>query len=78
MPTFLRFKGYRFFVYSNEGTEPRHVHVEKAEALAKFWLEPIELHESDGFSAGQLREVRGVIRRKRAYLIEKWNEYFQQ
>lgn len=29
MPTILRLLGFRFFFYSNEGTEPAHVHVEK-------------------------------------------------
>jgi uncharacterized protein DUF4160 len=32
MPTILRWKGFRFFFFSNEGDEPPHVHAEK-EAL---------------------------------------------
>jgi hypothetical protein len=30
VPTVLRVGPYRFFFYSNEGTEPPHVHVEAA------------------------------------------------
>lgn len=43
MPVVFRFKGYRFFFYSNEGEpqEPLHVHVRRGEAAAKFWLEPL-------------------------------------
>ncbi len=40
MPTVLRLQGFRFFFYSNENDEPMHVHVEKAEADGKIWLEP--------------------------------------
>jgi Domain of unknown function (DUF4160) len=51
MPEVLRTGGFRFFFFSREGHEPRHVHVERAEKYAKFWLEPIELAESRGFRA---------------------------
>ncbi len=36
MPTVTRIGAYRFFFFSNEGTEPPHVHVEREDALAKF------------------------------------------
>ena len=28
----------RFFFYSNEGSEPPHVHVESGDGTAKLWL----------------------------------------
>ncbi len=31
MPTVLRVGGYRFHFYSNEGTEPSHVHIRHSE-----------------------------------------------
>ncbi|MFH0907956.1 MAG: DUF4160 domain-containing protein, partial [bacterium] len=42
MPIVFRYKGYRFFFYSNEGEpgEPLHIHVRKGEATAKIWLQP--------------------------------------
>ena len=42
MPVVFRYKGFRFFFYSNEGDplEPLHIHVRKAECVAKLWLEP--------------------------------------
>ena len=46
MPEVLRIRGFRFFFFSREGSEPRHIHVERAEGYAKFWLEPVELAES--------------------------------
>jgi hypothetical protein len=36
VPTILRAQGYRFFFFSNEGDEPPHIHVERAECAAKF------------------------------------------
>ena len=38
MPEVFRYGGFRFFFFSREGTEPRHVHVEQADRYAKFWL----------------------------------------
>jgi hypothetical protein len=41
VPTVLRWNGYRFFFFSNEGAEPPHIHVDKGGATAKFWLEDL-------------------------------------
>jgi hypothetical protein len=42
MPTVFRYRELPFFFYSNEGTprEPVHIHVEKDDREAKFWLYP--------------------------------------
>jgi hypothetical protein len=55
MPEVFRHRGHRFFFFSDEGREPMHVHVEKAEAYATFWLLPVVLAESRGFRAPELR-----------------------
>ena len=57
MPEVLRVRDFRFFFFSREGQEPRHIHVEQAERYAKFWLEPIELAEARGFRGAELREI---------------------
>jgi hypothetical protein len=41
MPTVLLLKGLRFFFYSNENSEPIHIHVTKGGAEGKIWLEPV-------------------------------------
>jgi hypothetical protein len=41
MPTVLRISGFRFFFYSLEGSEPRPIHVEYGDSIAKFWLDPV-------------------------------------
>jgi hypothetical protein len=61
MPEVLRVRGYRFFFFSREGHEPRHIHVEQAKRYAKFWLEPIELVEARGFRGSELRELYSII-----------------
>jgi len=76
MPTILRIKGHRFFFFSNEGNEPPHVHVEKAENYAKFWLNPVILAKSIGYNARELRQLRELIEEYHDLFEEKWNEYF--
>ena len=76
MPTVLRIKGYRFFFFSNEGNEPIHIHVEKAESYAKFWLDPIRIALDFGFNSKQLREIISIIEENHVLIKEKWDEYF--
>jgi hypothetical protein len=78
MPTILRTGAYRFFFYSADAEEPRHVHVERGDALAKFWLDPPRLARSAGFKPPELRRIRGIIIERHAELAECWNEYFGQ
>ena len=44
MPTILFVQGWPLFFYSNEGSEPMHVHARKGDTECKFWLHP-ELYE---------------------------------
>jgi hypothetical protein len=80
MPVVFRYKGYRFFFYSNEGNprEPMHIHARSAEGEAKFWLNPeVRLAINDGFDARTLRELTQVVEQN-ADLIERlWNDYFR-
>lgn len=48
MPTVLRIGPYRFFFYSNEGSEPPHVHVESGGRVAKVWLVPVSVANPGG------------------------------
>jgi hypothetical protein len=76
MPTVLRVRGYRFFFWSNEGAEPPHIHVERAEHYAKYWLGPVRLGRNYGFRRHQLAEIRRIIVENEAELLERWNAYF--
>lgn len=76
MPTVLRVRGYRFFFYSDEGSEPPHIHVTSGDKMAKFWLNGLELATSKRFRAHELNEVRGLVSDHRDFLMETWNAYF--
>ncbi|WP_310398224.1 DUF4160 domain-containing protein [Hymenobacter sp.] len=76
MPTVLRIAGFRFFFYSNEGSEPPHIHVERSEEVAKFWLEPVELVSSFGFSAKEINQLRKLVTENQPRLVQSWHEYF--
>lgn len=76
MPTILVIEGFRFYFYSNEGTEPAHVHVEKGDGIAKYWLQPVELVNSHGFTRTELRRAREIVEQNVAVFTERWNEYF--
>lgn len=78
-PIVFRYKGYRFFFFSNEGIpiEPVHIHVQKNECLAKFWIVPeISLAESYGFRDSELLMLLKLIAKNENLIMEKWNEYF--
>jgi hypothetical protein len=49
VPPILSIDGYRFYFYSHEPNEPLHIHVDKAEAMGKVWLEPVEFAKQRGF-----------------------------
>lgn len=76
MPTVLRIGPYRFFFFSGDRDEPPHVHVERDEAEAKWWLDPVHLARNHGFSAAELRTIERLVEDNSEKLLEKWNEYF--
>ena len=80
MPVILRWKGYSFFFFSNEGDplEPVHIHVRKGSAIAKFWVEPeVTLADSWGMSAKELNSLRMQIEKNTKLIREHWDEYFK-
>ncbi len=76
MPTVGRNGPYRLFFFSNEGLEPPHVHVQRDEALAKFWLSPVALASSSGFSSRELSRVERLVAETQDRLLEAWHEFF--
>ena len=76
MPTIIRVGPYRFFFYANENGEPAHIHVQRDNLLAKFWLNPIALASSSGFSASELSKLLPLVRVHRDKFMEAWNEFF--
>jgi hypothetical protein len=81
-PTVLEVLGFRFFFYSREATgrglEPPHVHVRKGGGEAKVWIDSGIVEHARGFSPRELRTIRDIITRERAFLTEAWREYFRE
>ena len=76
MPTVLRVGPYRFFFYASDRDEPQHVHVEREDKIAKFWLNPVRLQGSGGFSRSEIARIRNLVEEHRTGLMEAWDEYF--
>jgi hypothetical protein len=76
VPTVLRWNGYRFYFFSNEGTEPPHIHVDKGGCTAKVWLQDLSVARSIGFSRREIAELSGKVRDERAAFLEAWRAYF--
>ncbi len=76
MPTVARVGPYRLFFFSNEGLEPPHVHVQRDQSLAKFWLRPVALASVTGFAGHELREIERIVAAHCNVLEEAWREHF--
>ncbi|MBN1842100.1 MAG: DUF4160 domain-containing protein [Deltaproteobacteria bacterium] len=76
MPTVFRSGPYRFFFYAGDRDEPHHIHVERDDKVAKFWLDPIRLQNSGGFNRLELKQIRSIIEENQEYFVEALNEFF--
>jgi hypothetical protein len=76
VPTILREGPYRFYWYSHELGEPPHVHVDKDQRSAKFWLNPPRLARNIGFPAHELRRICSIIESNQSTFLEAWHGYF--
>lgn len=76
MPTVLRAEGFRFFFYSEEGSEPPHVHVERQKGRAKFWLRPVALESSRGLKIQELSRAEAIVIENQKVFEDRWNEHF--
>ncbi len=77
MPTVLRSGPYRFYFYSDEPNEPSHIHVDREDLSAKFWLDPVQLARNFGFRAHELRTLQLMVLQNRNRLLEAWREFFE-
>ena len=78
MPVVLRIKGYRFWFYSADLSEPPHVHVGKAGNEAKFWIAPISLARNRGFRPPELREIESILLTHQNALLKSWQTALEQ
>ena len=76
MPTIHQVGPYRLFFYSSDHNEPLHIHVERENKKAKFWLGPVRLQNSGGFNRAEINRIQKVVTDNQALLLRGWNEYF--
>ncbi|NDC54458.1 MAG: DUF4160 domain-containing protein [Planctomycetia bacterium] len=75
MPTVLRVGGFRFHFYSDEGTEPPHIHVRCADGECKFWLDPVILARNRGVPAHTVMTMERLVYEHIDLLREKDHEH---
>lgn len=79
MPTVPGTPGpYRFFFYSFDCSEPRHVHVRRDKAVCKYWLDPVSLASNSGFKPKELNRIRKIILDNLHHFREAWDEHCGQ
>ena len=76
MPTIMRIGPYRLFFYASDRDKPPHVHVERDDKVAKFWLDPVRLQKSGGFSCSEISRIHKMIEENSVKLKESWYDYF--
>lgn len=76
MPTVPRTGPYRFFFYAGDREEPPHVHVERDDNVAKFWLDPARLVGSGGFRRNEIGSIQRLVEEYQTELLRSWDEFF--
>jgi hypothetical protein len=76
MPTIEHIGPYRFFFYAGYRSTPAHVHVERENRVASFWLEPVRLQRNNGFNGAELSHIQRIVDDHRQHFPEKWHGYF--
>lgn len=76
MPTALRAGPYRFYFYSYDCAEPRHMHVDRDDRSAKVWLDPdVTVAANHGYSRTELREIERITRANLEHLRHEWDAF---
>lgn len=71
MPKVFSVGRFDFFLYSNEGHEPIHIHVRSGSAG-----DPDGTTKAEGFSARELAQIRRIIREREAEIRAAWRKHF--
>jgi hypothetical protein len=72
MPTIV-IEDYKFRFYSSDINEPPHVHVIRANQVAKVWLRPVMVEYNHGYNQPTLN----YIQQHQDSLLEAWYAYFK-
>ena len=76
MPTALRIGPYRIYFYSYDCDEPRHMHVDRENLSAKFWLDPdVMLADNHGYRRSELRDIERLLQQNLETLRNEWDTF---
>jgi Ni,Fe-hydrogenase maturation factor len=68
--------------YSNEGSEPIHIHAEKGDMECRFWLLPEEVEIKETFSFNLTptakKEIKKIIYQHFDLLVDAWHKHFKK
>jgi len=76
MPKVVDAGPYRLYFYSSDGDEPPHIHVDRDESSAKFWLRPVRVAANHGFGRQELARIQRVVADNEAICWDAWHRYF--
>jgi len=76
MPTVLRLGPYRFYLYSYDCGELRHMHVDRENRSAKFWLDPdVTLAANYGYTRKESLDIEHIMREHLESLGNGWDTF---
>lgn len=81
MPVVYRFGPSRFFFHSNENQaiqEPPHIHVRSGDGIAAYWLAPVSVRDSRGYTPREIARIRWIVVASRETMLRQWNDFFGQ
>jgi hypothetical protein len=64
------------FFHSDDRKEPPHMHIERDRDRAKFWLNPVRLQYSRGFSRPEINGLKALVIENEPLLVKAWHEFF--
>ncbi len=79
-PVVFYLNGLKFHFYANEGNprEDMHIHVDRGDAKAKYWLYPdVQLASSWGYNRRELRLILKLVEARRDEIAGAWNAFFR-
>ena len=78
VPTAFTKNGFRFYFWSNEENRA-HIHVDKGDGNAKYWLRPaISQKFSYGYTTREISKIEELIIENYNELITKWDEHIEK
>lgn len=77
LPTIFIKNGFRFFFYSNEGTEPPHIHIIGRGGEMKVWLNPVKIARSYKLSSREQKQILKTVEKNVNFLLMKWSTWHE-